>query len=68
MIKLYKNESILKTEKIKDIIIKSIIELANKNIDTSIRFCNDENIDYKSLNISDNNKQSLFSRIKNILG
>ena len=68
LIKLYKNESILKTEKIKDIIIKSIIELANKNIDTSIRFCNDENIDYKSLNISDNNKQSLFSRIKNILG
>lgn len=66
LIELYKNNMIDKTDKIKDIIIKSIIELANKNIETSIQFCNYKNIDYQSLNKE--NKQSLFSRIKNIFG
>lgn len=65
LIKLYKNNNVIKTKTIKEIIIKSIIELANKNIETAVKFCNDENIDYKSL---ENDKQSLFSRIKNILG
>ncbi|WP_028330020.1 tetratricopeptide repeat protein [Brachyspira alvinipulli] len=65
LIKLYRNNSIIKTKTIKEIIIKNIIELANKNIETAVKFCNDENIDYKSL---ENDKQSLFSRIKNILG
>lgn len=51
---------------IKDLVLKNIIELANKNIEKAIQFCRNENIDYKSLQQKEE-KISIFDRIRNIL-
>ncbi|MDA0033932.1 hypothetical protein OFR41_02085 [Brachyspira hyodysenteriae] len=63
LITLYNNN---KSNEIKNLILKNIIELANDNIEIAILFCDNENIDYKSLQQKEE-KQSLFNRIKNIL-
>ncbi|WP_300756806.1 tetratricopeptide repeat protein [uncultured Brachyspira sp.] len=60
-IDLYDKES-----SIKDLVLKNIIELANKNIEKAIQFCRNENIDYKSLHQKEE-KKSIFGRIRNIL-
>lgn len=62
LITLYNND---KYERIKNLILKNIIELANKDIEIAIQFCLNENIDYKSFKQKDE-KPSLFERIKNI--
>ncbi|MBW5396091.1 tetratricopeptide repeat protein, partial [Brachyspira hampsonii] len=58
---LYNKES-----SIKDLALKNIIELANKNVEKAIQFCLSENIDYKSLQQNEE-KISIFDRIRNIL-
>ena len=63
LIALYNNN---KSNEIKNLILKNIIELANNDIEIAILFCNNENIDYKSLQQKEE-KQSLFERIKNII-
>ena len=63
LITLYNNN---KSNEIKNLILKNIIELANNNIEIAILFCDNENIDYKSLQQKEE-KQSLFERIKNII-
>ncbi|CRF32804.1 hypothetical protein BRSU_1034 [Brachyspira suanatina] len=63
LITLYNNN---KSNEIKSLILTNIIELANNNIEIAILFCDNENIDYKSLQQKEE-KQSLFDRIKNIL-
>ncbi|ANN64760.1 hypothetical protein SZ47_11085 [Brachyspira hyodysenteriae] len=63
LITLYNNN---KSNEIKNLILKNIIELANDNIEIAILFCDNENIDYKSLQQKEE-KQSLFERIKNII-
>ncbi|ASJ20364.1 hypothetical protein BHAMNSH16_01280 [Brachyspira hampsonii] len=60
-IDLYNRES-----SIKALVLKNIIELANKNIEKAIQFFRNENIDYESLQ-QNKEKQSIFDRIRNIL-